>query len=115
MADATSVDVDGSEEERAEEEDRQTEGDHAAEDDSIGGSSLGLPTVRPATGSASLSQSTLVPYRTPVLPNLAKAALERLQKRNPEHDDSQSNDFQPVKKRKVEESGEDDEENEVTL
>ena len=57
-------------------------------------------------GSVALTQSTLVPYRPPVLPNLAKAALERLQKRNAtdEFDDSLNSDFQPPKRRKTEEN-----------
>ena len=56
---------------------------------------------------AALSQSTLVAYRTgPVLPNLAKAALERLQKRNAgtDLDDSPDSDFQPLKRRRLDEN-----------
>ena len=68
------------------------------------------------THSVSLFQSTLVPYRTPVLPNLAKAALERLQKRSSAGDieESPNSDFQPLKRRRVEENTQaDGEENEV--
>lgn len=64
-----------------------------------------------ATGS--VVQSTLATYRTPVLPNLAKAALERLQKRTSEEYDSENSDFQPPKKRKVEENSS-EEDNEVS-
>ena len=67
---------------------------------------------QPATGIdhgpvAALSQSTLVAYRTgPILPNLAKAALERLQKRNAgaELEDSLDSDFQPLKRRRLDEN-----------
>ena len=72
--------------------------------------------VQPAgTGSVTLAQSTLLPYRTPVLPNLAKAALERLQKRNAaDLEDSLNSDFQPFKRRRVDENTHSDgEENEV--
>ena len=68
------------------------------------------------TGPATLAQSTLVPYRTPVLPNLAKAALERLQKRNTaDLEDSPNSDFQPLKRRRVDENTHSEgEENEVS-
>lgn len=71
---------------------------------------------RAGTGSTvALTQSTLVPYHTPVLPNLAKAALERLQKRNAgDLDDSPNSDFQPLKRRRVDENtNPEGEENEV--
>ena len=61
---------------------------------------------QPATVAA-LSQSTLVAYRPgPILPNLAKAALERLQKRNAgaELEDSPDSDFQPLKRRRLDEN-----------
>ena len=71
------------------------------------------PSLAPATRSVALEQSTLTSYRTPVLPNLAQAALERLQKRNLEDSESQNSDFQPLKKRKMEEHCQSEEENEV--
>ena len=60
-----------------------------------------------------LTQSSLIPYRAPVLPNLAQAAIQRLQKRNPGDNDSESSDFQPPKRRKVDDSEPLDEEKEV--
>ena len=68
------------------------------------------------TGTVVLTQSTLVPYRTPVLPNLAKTALERLQKRNAgDLEDSPNSDFQPLKRRRVDENtNPEGEENEVS-
>jgi hypothetical protein len=76
--------------------------------------------LAPDTGQlvAALSQSSLVAYRAPVLPNLAKAALERLQKRNAgaEIEDSPDSDFQPLKRRRLDEnahSAEGDENEEV--
>ena len=60
-----------------------------------------------ASNPGSLAQSTLVAYRTPVLPNLAQAALERLQKRGSaiaDLEDSPNSDFQPLKRRKVDEN-----------
>lgn len=72
------------------------------------------PPLATASGSLSLVQSSLVPYRTPVLPNLAKAALERLKKTGTEDSESQNSDFRPLKRRKVEENGQSEDENEVT-
>lgn len=69
-----------------------------------------------ASAGLALAQSSLLAYRTPVLPNLAKAALERLQKRNAAADleDSQNSDFQPLKRRRVDENTHSEgEENEV--
>ena len=88
----------------------RTEGEHDVEEQNE-------PTNEPSLASAirpvALEQSTLTSYRAPVLPNLAKAALERLQKRNSEDSESQSSDFQPLKKRRVEENCQSEEENEV--
>lgn len=73
------------------------------------------PSLASATRSVALEQSTLASYRTLVLPNLAKAALERLQKRNSEDSESQNSDFQPLKKRKLEDKCQLEEENEVKV
>ena len=69
------------------------------------------------SGSVTLSQSSLVSYRTPVLPNLAKAALERLQKRkaNGFIEESPNSDFQPLKRRRMEEITQEGDENEVAM
>ena len=89
----------------------QTEGD-GEEEEEQSEAVINEEGSQPATGVghgpvAALSQSTLVAYRTgPVLPNLAKAALERLQKRNAsaELEDSPDSDFQPLKRRRLDEN-----------
>ena len=89
----------------------QTEGD-GEEEEEQSEAVINEEDGEPATGIghgpvATLSQSTLVAYRTgPVLPNLAKAALERLQKRNAgaELEDSPDSDFQPLKRRRLDEN-----------
>ena len=70
--------------------------------------------MAPNSHSRGMSQSTLVPYRTPVLPNLAQAALQRLKNRTTSgEDDADFSDFQPPKRRTVEESESADEDKEV--
>lgn len=97
-------------EETSREGSTRDEGEHEVEEQ-------GDPTNEPSLASAARPvasvQFTLASYRAPVLPNLAKAALERLQKRNSEDSESPNSDFQPLKKRRMEENCQSEEENEV--
>lgn len=73
------------------------------------------PSSSAAVSGATTTQSTLTAFRTPVLPNLAQAALERIKKsRAAEEEEADGDDFQPLKKRKVvEEKVAEDDDNEV--
>ena len=85
------------------------EGQEEEQSEAVVNDESGQPTADTtiASNPGSLAQSTLVAYRTPVLPNLAQAALERLQKRGSaiaDLEDSPNSDFQPLKRRRVDEN-----------
>ena len=59
------------------------------------------------------TQTTLTLFRIPVLPNFAQEALERLKKARPAEEETDGDDFQPLKKRKLEEKDTEEDNNEV--